>query len=337
MVADAGPTCPADDALSNAAATLLLAGNAPDSNTLVAAVREAGSDAVLVHALFQPHDDAAATQKWLAELRAVSDADLVCGEASGSAGRLLIASARAGSLLPLTAASSVVRGTLAPGFDHPELVISAADGTLTRLGLEPSMLHDGIPLQEDLARPAKIQLLARGHAGPRPIAERELPATRSRAHAIAALPPTAAGSSASTTAKDATANDLAALLVIRLNSLRAERERLAVRDNRLLATLATAHARAVCQAGKLAHELSPGQDPEARVEQAGIRARLVGETIARAGDAGSAFAELGESPSHLLTLLEPRFTDVGVGVAHDSESRSCVVVLLAAWPRYVGR
>jgi uncharacterized protein YkwD len=334
VVADAGPACLPDDALSTAAASLLLAAGAPDSDTLVAAVRDAGSDAVRVHALFQPSEDPTAAAQWLTDLRAQADATLVCGDARGSAGRLLIASARGGTLAPLLAASSVVRGTLAPGFDKPELVISAADGRLTRLGLEPTMLRDGVPLAEELERPAKIQLVARGGSGPRPVAERILPSVE---------PGQAAplGGSMRPSIHDAVAEAdparAAQQLVVKLNELRRSREALEVRPNRVLASVAQEHASVVCTAGRLAHELEPGRNPEVRAQEAGIRARLVGETIARAPEVGTAFHQFADSPSHLLTLLEPRFTDAGVGVARDGTGRACVVVLLAAFPRYVGR
>jgi uncharacterized protein YkwD len=73
------------------------------------------------------------------------------------------------------------------------------------------------------------------------------------------------------------------------------------------------------------------------LRDAGVSARLVGETVARAADHGAAFAAFERSPSHRLTLLERRFTDAGIGEVKDRDGHSCVVVLLAAWPRYVGR
>lgn len=317
--------CAVDDVLSVAAAQLLLEGQAPSSANLVTEVREAGSDAVLVHALFTPTQDDAAAAAWLVALRRKSDAELVCGEARSDHGRLLIASARAGTLAPLTAASSVVRGSLGPGFARAELVIADADGKLTRLGLEPSMLEDGVPLAEDLARPATVQLLAHGPAGPRPVAERVLPsAGRQRPATAVGLSPAARGDERI---------DMLALLA----ELRRDHGQSALRPNRLLSEVASQHANEVCKQERLAHELSPGRDPEVRLGEAGVRARLVGETISRAGDARTAFDQFADSPSHLLTLLEPRFTDAGVGRATDVEGRTCAVVLLAAWPRYVGR
>jgi uncharacterized protein YkwD len=68
-----------------------------------------------------------------------------------------------------------------------------------------------------------------------------------------------------------------------------------------------------------------------------VEARRVGETVARAQSTAAAFAAFEHSPSHRLTLLEPDFTDAGVGNVQDADGRSCVVILLATWPRYVGR
>jgi hypothetical protein len=82
--------------------------------------------------------------------------------------------------------------------------------------------------------------------------------------------------------------------------------------------------------------LQAGGDPEARLLRAGLKARRVGEAVARAAGTGHAFSALARSPSHLLTLVQRGFTDVGLGEAIDDEKHTCLVVLLAEWPRYVG-
>ena len=38
-----------------------------------------------------------------------------------------------------------------------------------------------------------------------------------------------------------------------------------------------------------------------------------------------------------MTVVDRRFTDGGYGTAEDGRGRTCVVVLLASWPRFVGR
>jgi uncharacterized protein YkwD len=104
----------------------------------------------------------------------------------------------------------------------------------------------------------------------------------------------------------------------------------------LLDRVVTEHASNVCSRGRVAHALDPGRDPKQRLRQAGVAARRVGEAVARDLAPSRAFARMLESPSHRATLLEPGFTDVGLGRATDLQGRSCLVVLLAAWPRYLG-
>jgi len=323
--------CVPDDGLSQAAAALLLTNEQPNAAQLSAAVQEAGSDAVSLHAVFAKAGTDARLRAWLTDLRARSDVDLICGLAINEVGSLLIASASAGSLAPISPDERVVRGRLAPGFARPELVIASADGTLTRLGAAGGALTRGVLLGTEFVAPLKVQLVARGPAGPRPVAERSLaapagPAPSSPAAATSAVEH-ASGASASGT------DDLASLVM----ELRRARGRPRLRDNRLLRDAASEHARRVCRDGRVAHELVPGSGPEARLASVGLSARLLGEAIARAADARAALAALEHSPSHLLTLLEPRFTDVGVGRARDSLGKNCFVVLLCAWPRYMGR
>jgi uncharacterized protein YkwD len=327
--------CTPDDELSQAAASLLLANGQPNAAQLMAAVQAAGSDAVALHAVFVKTDADSALRAWLIELRTRSDTELICGLAVSETGRLLIASARAGSLAPISPDVRIVRGRLSPGFDRPELVIASANGKLTRIGAGGNVLTRGLALGADFVAPIKVQLVARGPAGPRPVAERSVAASAALAadsnrDLTPAEPQASVEPPASRSAVER--DDLVALVM----ELRRARRRPSVHDNRLLREAASEYARRVCRDGRVAHELEQGSGPEGRLTSAGLTARLVGEAIARAADAKSALVALERSPSHLLTLLEPRFTDIGIGRARDAQGKSCFVVLLCAWPRYVG-
>jgi uncharacterized protein YkwD len=127
------------------------------------------------------------------------------------------------------------------------------------------------------------------------------------------------------------------VLAQRLRQLRSARGRRELRPNALLDRVAGEHALAVCLSGQIGHEPQPGRDPEVRLLAAGVRARRVGETVSRAQSAAAAFSAFEHSPSHRLSLLEPGFTDAGYGQARDARGRVCAVILLAEWPRYVGR
>jgi uncharacterized protein YkwD len=392
------PLCTLEPELSEAASALLEGAGPPSGLQLTAAVRAAASDAVGLHALFtDPHATSAETERWLADQRARGDAALVCGSAQSPRGRLLISSARGGSLAPIDPRRQIVRGSLTAGFERAELVLEGADGRLVRVGVNRESLARGVLLPDDLPAPIKVQLVASGVAGPRPVAERTMvgshgerrdeaaaeggepdrrletassarlaperspasvhPAAASGAASAPERPPAsvhpAAASGASPRANDGTSTlhpdqppaavdppaDPAAAgeLTRMLLDLRRVEQRGQLRDNRLLRQAATEHARAVCREGRVAHEVTRGEGPEQRLAEAGLSARLLGEVIARSVDAGAALTALSDSPSHRLTLLEPRFTDVGVGVANDASGKRCFVVLLCAWPRYVGR
>ncbi|MFK7989221.1 MAG: CAP domain-containing protein, partial [Sandaracinaceae bacterium] len=94
------------------------------------------------------------------------------------------------------------------------------------------------------------------------------------------------------------------------------------------------HAERTCASGRVSH-LDEEGDPEARLAREGIRARHVGETIARAETPSRGWAGMIQSPSHRAALSDRRFTDVGIAEVDDDAGHTCQVVLLAAWPRAV--
>lgn len=313
-------SCEPDTALTDAAGELLLTGQAPAPAQLMAAVRAAGSEAVAPRALYLPSDDPAHVTQWLADMRAKNDVDLICGDARSERARLVLASARAATLV---VDRRLLRGTLVAGFERPELILRRSDGTFTRVAVKREELERGIPIDPEW-QATQIQLLAWGPSGPRPVAERTLgregSAERSEQLSLSSESPL-------------DANGVADVLA----QLRARHGRPTLRHNRLADGVATAHAKAVCAQGRVVHELEPGVSPETRIARAGLKAQLTGETVARAVDANAALQALWQSPSHSLTLLERRFTDVGVGLATDEQKRTCLVVLLMAWPRPVPR
>jgi uncharacterized protein YkwD len=251
---------------------------------------------------------------------------------------------------------------LAAAFRDPELVVSDASGMLKRWRVSRELLAAGVPLPEGLEQPVQVQMLAHGPRGLRPVAERTLSAakpgasqagpvavTGSKSEPVAVIAtksgpvpvsasntepvPAAAGSSKHDSVRVGDPTQL----VRDVAQMRAAQARRALRSNRLLDHLAQEQARFVCGSGQVGHESEPGRDPEQRLAKAGVEARRVGEVVARAENEAAAWSSLERSPAHRMSLLEPGFTDGGYGLALDASGRTCVVVLLAAWPRYVGR
>lgn len=290
--------CAEEDTLAEAALELALERELTGA-ALTRALRTAGSD--LPHGWARRFHDRADAEAWLRQLDA--DAPLACGWAERPGVITVVAGARAGTL---EVEGDSARATVVDGFREAHLVVRDGDDRLHRLALE-----QGEASLVDLERPLVVQLVATGPRGPRPIAER-----RSGAPAT----PQVAGSGPFSS---------------RLDALRSVRGASPLRPNRLLTAAANRHARAICAAGVAAHRLERS-DPESRLASEGIAARVVGEAVARVAPGADALQALVESPGHAAALTDRRFTDVGVGEA-TARGRRCVVVSLAAWPRFVGR
>ncbi len=307
-VARAAP-CETDPALERAAKRLLKADAQPDSTELMTAVREAGSEAIPVYARFGPAIEQQHFQQWLSGIKKESQGPLVCGRATDGKRAMWVAGVLNARLTVLP--SHEVRFSLEKGLSDPRLVIRDDSGSITDLPLPQGRGAQTARLPTGLTHPLLLQLIATGKHGPLPVAERWI------------------GGSPTLGPDDIDRTDPN----LWVQALREARKVDALRTNRLLAEVALAHANKVCEAGKVAHEVEPHQDPQARLERRGIIARAVGEAVARGKDPEDTMRSLERSPSHFDTLTDARFTDVGVGIASDKRGRACLVVLLAAWPR----
>jgi uncharacterized protein YkwD len=76
------------------------------------------------------------------------------------------------------------------------------------------------------------------------------------------------------------------------------------------------HARDMLKHDFFEHRGSDGSQPKDRVEQTGYKHRLIGENIALGPEsAEEVVAGWLASPGHCSNIMEPRFQDIGVGVA----------------------
>lgn len=308
--ATAGPLCVVDKTLRAVATDLAKGQDIPPPPQLVRAVREAGGDANPVYAKFGVTGQPEAFRAWLVDLKAKADGPLVCGRGRIGDRVVLIAAVQAGRLTMVGGES--VRAEVVDTFRNPSLVVRSNDRPARRIPIDAEG-RAPIALPKDWGRPLFVQLLATGPRGPRPVAERW----------VGRIP---RGSPSRPTGQTPAA------WLLQLRRLSGSRS---LRSNRLLSREATTHAQTVCESGRVGHELDPHADPEARLLRRGIEARVVGEAVARARTLSEALYAIEDSPSHRMTVTDPRFTDVGYGTSKDDRDRICVVVLLAAWPRHV--
>jgi uncharacterized protein YkwD len=313
--------CRHEDVLAETAANFLLSGAPLESSRLLPEARALGFDGVAIHA-HEGSDDAALVA-WLKTVSDRADGPLVCGEAASETRRLVLVSVRGGHL---RLAGRIVYGELEPGFSKPELVFEASDGEISRAGTSRERLAGGVALPDGV-HTRKVQLIAEGPSGPRPVAELALDA-QARRPSLAAPAPNPAETRGPRSRSVET-------LLARIDGFRRGKGVGTLRQNELLSHSAQRHAERVCELGRVAHRLDQGDDPETRLREEHIEARAVGEAVARADSADAALAAVFESPSHRDAVAERRFTDAGIGQALDQKGHTCLVVLLASWPRRI--
>ncbi len=303
--------CLKDKKLDEVALQLAELPQIPPSPELIRTARQEGVDANPIYAKFGVAGEVESFKAWLRDLEETADGPIVCGRARAGDRIVVVAAVRAGSLT--THGKSTLHAEIIEDFTNPYLVIRDARGASRRIAVEGEGFGSTVSLPAEWPRPLYVQLVATGPTGPRPVAERW----------VGRMPKSDAVQGGSQS-PDSWLRQLRRAAGVR-----------SLRPNRVLNEEATSHAHAVCDSGKLGHELDPSGDPEARLLRRGVEARVVGEAIARAPTMREALEAIADSPSHRMTVTDSRFTDVGFGKAKDDKGRTCAVVLLAAWPRTV--
>lgn len=109
----------------------------------------------------------------------------------------------------------------------------------------------------------------------------------------------------------------------------------AMRRSAALDEAARAHARDIAARGALGHEGADGSTAADRVSRAGYSWSTVGENVAAGQtEAADVVDTWIDSPGHCRNLMEPRFTDTGVGVAvNEDDDRVIYWVQVYAAPQ----
>ena len=109
-------------------------------------------------------------------------------------------------------------------------------------------------------------------------------------------------------------SDSARELFEKLNLARIEEGVAAMAWSAALAEVAGGHGREMYEEGYLSHISPVTGSVDGRLEAEGIPFRVVGENLALSPTVASVHEGLSASPSHRATMLDPRFTRVGVSV-----------------------
>jgi uncharacterized protein YkwD len=109
------------------------------------------------------------------------------------------------------------------------------------------------------------------------------------------------------------------------NTLETNGRALPLRWNDRLAAVARAHSLDMMNQGYFAHEDPQGRSVAGRVEAAGMEWQAVGENIAIYTSVARAEAAFMSEPrfskNHRANILNPDFTDVGIGIVPGPDSR----------------
>lgn len=301
---------PCDDpSLSEAAAEIALVGASIDGPALVDLSREFGSNAVGLRVVQEALAGSAGATLLDEAVAREGEALVVCGEAVTETRRVRIVG-RSGARLTaaLTGRGWAVDVELRPGVAGGELVVRGPDGTSLRRAVTRASSH--VLLPDSFGGRFVAQLLGSGPAGPLPLAEL----------------------SRGVLGEGASPGESVASHVARL---RRSAGVASLRPNTILDRVAASQAAVVCRAGRPTHD-DDGLDPVERVARAGLEARIVGEVVGRGTSRPEVLSALDDSPSHRLELETPEHTDFGVG-EHVEAGHTCIVVVLASFPRFAGR
>lgn len=124
----------------------------------------------------------------------------------------------------------------------------------------------------------------------------------------------------------------------RVNALRTQQHLTPLRNDADLARVALAHARDMAREGYLDHIDREGQNPLQRAQAAGVRGvMLLAENIAasdlRTNRLDAVFRGWLDSHSHRENLLNPAFSETGIGIADASDGTRIYVELFATFDR----
>lgn len=314
-VAELATACGAlDGAMVAVARRVVAEGGEPDVDRVVAMLRESGSPLMRPRVLIGPSIRAALDSRRLSSPR--------CGVAVGGGKELAIIVDAQADLEPLPVRSRTgawldVRAVLHVPARGARIVVLGARGVPRTVGttLEGDRVRARFAL--DRPGPFTVQLVADLESGPRPVLE---------ARVFADVEPTTADETAP--GEDLGGDDDRALERM-VDAVRRLEQRPALKRDPRLDALARAHVEQLKRAGAVVHDVGDGNFA-ARFEAEGLRARVVGENVARARSLVLAHRTLHASPSHRLNLLNAQYTHIGLAVTRDDGGRVYVCEVFAS-------
>jgi uncharacterized protein YkwD len=119
-------------------------------------------------------------------------------------------------------------------------------------------------------------------------------------------------------------------LILLMNQSRAKAGLRPLKPSRLLSELARAHSREMSDGNFFSHVNPAGMGPKERLERAGFVWKAYGENIGCGQDSPEKILETWmNSSNHRETILDPVYTEVGIGLVRGGECRIYWTALFA--------
>ncbi len=224
-------------------------------------------------------------------------------------------------LLPSKPPPQKLCATLKDGYASVDLFVTRPDGVVEKQPMrhlgEPHHVCSPVPLGGDGRY--TLELLARGEAGPQ----------------VAALFFVEVGKKASADAASAfkepkEPEEGKGAVATSINHLREGFGLSQLKRDAELDSVAQAYAERLAKENFFAHVAPDGDDLKSRLRRAGYVYRTAGENLGLASGPLAAHFSIEHSPGHRKNLLEPAYTQLGVGLTKNAQGQTIVVEVLAA-------
>lgn len=226
-------------------------------------------------------------------------------------------------------------GELWPPLGAPELFVTLPSGRVekekrVRAGTGGFCAEIGFPTPGRYA----VEVLGTGPSGPEVAALFSVEVGDLPPRLAASGPATPAAAAAASPPEPSTLAEARAVLLARINALRAANGAPSLTADARLDAVAQAYAERMALGHFFAHVAPEGDSLSERLRAAGYAFSANGENLGRAGTGPlAAHASVEESPGHRRNLLLPGFSRLGVGVAvetYGGRAQTLVVEVLAA-------
>jgi uncharacterized protein YkwD len=202
-----------------------------------------------------------------------------------------------------------IEGRLFPGYRAPQVVATLSDGTVTDVKVHGSggAFEAALSCRADRTGPLRVELAAESDRGSEVLGNFAIfCGVDPPAH-----PPTMVLEVGSPADPEVVEKQLFTLI----NRDRTARGLSPVRLDRRLTEVARAYSREMAETGAVAHVSPRSGRVDDRLRRARIGVAMVGENVGRDYSAVGAERGFMMSPGHRGNIIDPRMTEVGVGVA----------------------